>query len=269
MIRRGFPDRRQRGHQHLVAAAAGLVVMVMAAGEPVRGDGPVLPLPEHDREQLSRFLGPGVVGAALPCDPIGDPTTWFPLHARASKFQWTSGPNAGRTEVLALREAKRPIGTQAWRFGLSPVLAGFIVRDAQGGLAMPAVTDTAEGLVIVANPANPFLPANLQPGETRRVDNRIAANYLDDPYDTDYAGRMAGEFTYVGTYRVTVPAGTFPAVLTRLHATGKVGPAHVEDTSWALYAPGVGMVAMVAQEDVAAFWIFHLDTTAGKVLVAQ
>lgn len=263
--------KRQSGKRQLRVAAAGVVTVVFALGfaHAAFADGPVLPLPARDQEQLAQFLGAGVVGTALPCQPIADPTAVFPLQPAARTFQWTSGPNTGKTEVLTLAQTKRPIGTQAWRLGLSPALAGFIVRDTHGGLVMPAVIDTAEGLVVVANPANPFLPANLQPGETRRVDNRIAANYLDDPFDTEYSGRMSGEFTYVGTYQVTVPAGTFTAVLTRLHAKGKVGPAHVEDTSWALYAPGAGMVAMVAQEDVAAFWIYHLDTTAGKVLVSQ
>ena len=79
-----------------------------------------------------------------------------------------------------------------------------------------------------------------------------------------------GPDTVMSTRTVFVdPTGTFPAVLTRHHSTGSVGPASVEDTSWVFFAPGVGIVAMVTQEDVAAFWIYHVDTTTGKVLVSQ
>ena len=72
-----------------------------------------------------------------------------------------------------------------------------------------------------------------------------------------------------GTYRVTVPAGTFNAVLVRVRCEGKVGPAHTQDTAYYFFAPGTGVVAMIMQEDAEAFWIIHIDSTAGKVLTAK
>ena len=51
--------------------------------------------------------------------------------------------------------------------------------------------------------------------------------------------------------------------------TGKVGPAHTEDTAYYFFAPKVGVVAMISQEDVEAYWIIHIDTTTGKVLASQ
>jgi hypothetical protein len=68
---------------------------------------------------------------------------------------------------------------------------------------------------------------------------------------------------------VRVPAGTFPAILFRAKSEGKVGPAHTHDTAYSFFAPGVGLVAMIMQEDVTAFWIFHIDTTTGKVLMVK
>ena len=134
---------------------------------------------------------------------------------------------------------------------------------------MPAVTDTAEGFLILTTPPSQFLPRLLSPGQSKAFTHKIAANYLDNPTDTDHSGSLTGQLTYVGCYQLTVPTGTFPAVLTRHHSTGSVGPASVEDTSWAFFSPGVGIVAMGTQEDVAAFWIYHVDTTTGKVLVSQ
>jgi len=35
-----------------------------------------------------------------------------------------------------------------------------------------------------------------------------------------------------------------------------------------LFAPGVGIVAMVSQEDAEAFWIIHLHSSSGRVLAS-
>ena len=109
----------------------------------------------------------------------------------------------------------------------------------------------------------------MQPGETRSYTQQVQVNYLDDPSDQRYAGSINGTYTYIGTYQVTVPAGTFPAVLFRVKCEGKVGPAHTQNTGYNFFAPGVGMVAMILEEDVTAFWLFNIDSTTGKVLMAQ
>jgi len=46
---------------------------------------------------------------------------------------------------------------------------------------------------------------------------------------------------------------------------GKVGPAEVLYTARYFFTRGVGLVAMLNQEEVSAFWLFHVDTTTGKV----
>jgi hypothetical protein len=109
----------------------------------------------------------------------------------------------------------------------------------------------------------------MKPGETQSFSQKVSVNYLDDPTDQRYSGTLSGTYTYVGTYQVTVPAGTYPAVLFRLKYEGKVGPAHTQDTAYYMFAPGVGVVAMISQEDVEAFWIIHIDSKAGKVLASN
>jgi hypothetical protein len=133
---------------------------------------------------------------------------------------------------------------------------------------MAAVTDVDHDVVVVSKPANPFLLKGMKPGETRSFSQAVAVNYLDDPSRLYYSGTMKGSYTYVGTYEVTVPAGTYPAILVRTKIAGKVGPAHTEDSSYYLFAPQVGVIAMISQEDVEAFWVIHIDTTIGKVLSA-
>jgi len=243
-------------------------VFVLASGV-ARAQGVVLQLSPEDQQRTTALLGPGVVGQALPSQPIGDPQAYFPLHGKARPYVVTSGSHVGKQEMLDLEVAPRPTGAQAWRFQFSPTLAGFIHRTAEGDLNMPAVADANEGLVVISTPANPFISKGMQPGETRTFTQNVSVNYLDDPTDQKYSGALKGTYTYVGTFQVTVPAGVFNAVLFRVKVGGKIGPAHTKDIQYNFFAPGVGVVAMITQEDVAAFWIYHIDTSAGKVLVSQ
>jgi hypothetical protein len=87
--------------------------------------------------------------------------------------------------------------------------------------------------------------------------------------DQEYSGSLTGTYTYVGTYQVEIPAGTYDAILLRLKCTGKVGPAQTQDAAYYFFAPGKGVVAMISQEDATAFWIIHIDTSSGKVLTSK
>jgi len=229
-------------------------------------DGVVLPLPPEDQQELAVRLGSGVVGQALPSSPITSTTQYFPLQERTLTYLVTAGKHAGNLQTLKVAKRDRPSGQLAWRFGISPTLAGFIKQTPEGDLVMPAVTDTDESVVVITTPANPFVLTGMQPGQTRTLSQNVSVNYLDDPTRQDYSGALNASYTYVGTYQVTVPAGTYPAALMRLTYEGKVGPAHTKDTAYYFFAPQVGVVAMVSQEDVEAFWIIHIDSKMGKVL---
>src|ERR1700720_3394080 len=241
-------------------------LLLLASGL-ARAQGVVLPLPPQDQQNITAQLGPGVVGTALPSSPINDPSVYFPLQEKSQQFQVVAGPHAGTVQTLGLWQARRPGGRKAWRFQMTPSLAGFMRETDQGDIIMAALTDSGEGVVVVTTPANPFVPKGMQPGESTSYTQQVSVNYLDDPSDQEYSGSLNGTYTYVGTYQVTVPAGTYEAVLLRLKCEGKVGPAQTHDTAYYFFAPGKGVVAMISQEDATAFWIIHIDTTSGKVLI--
>ena len=245
-------------------AAGALTVLLALMALPASGQ--VLPLPDADRKEIDALLGAGVVGEALPSKPIADPSVYFPLQERTRSYLVTGGDKAGGNQTLGLSKGQRPNGTPAWRLGLSPSQAAFLRQTEGGDLLMPAVTDAGEGVVVVTTPPNPFLLKGMQPGETRTLTQQVAVNYLDDPTRQDYSGTLTAAYTYVGTYRVTVPAGSYDAILVRLRYEGKVGPAHTADTAYYFFAPQAGVVAMIAQEDVEAFWVIHFDNSSGKVL---
>ena len=255
----------------LLRLAAGIVValaFVSSAGQ-ARAQGAVLPLPPDDQQKLAANLGAGVVGAALPSETITSASAYFPLNEKTFVFQVTSGSNTGNTQNLVLKKARRPGGTESWRFNFAPSLAGFLRPTKGGDLIMPAISDVDEGVIVVTTPANPFVLTGMKPGASSSFRQKVAVNYLDDPTKRDWGGRLNATYTYVGTYDVTVPAGTFPSILIRFAYKGKVGPADVVYTAWYFFARDVGLVAMVNLEDVSAFFIYHNDTTTGKVLAVK
>jgi len=244
--------------------------LLLALGQTAAAaDGVVLPLPAKDKEEIVKVLGPNIVGQALPSQAITDASVLFPLKEKTAVFHVTSGDKAGTKQTLRVRKGQRPNGNPAWRFELAPTLAAFINEGSGGDLIMPAVSDTDEGVVVVTTPANPFVLEGMKPGESRPLDQKVSVNYLDNPTDQRYAGELTGTYTHMGNHQVTVPAGSFDALLIRLEYTGKVGPAHTQDTAYYFFAPKLGVVAMISQEDVEAYWIIHIDTTTGKVLVSQ
>jgi hypothetical protein len=201
---------------------------------------------------ISAQLGP-IVGKALPSKPIEDVSTYFPLQERASTYQVTAGPHAGNKQTLGVAKVHRPNGKSAWRFELSPSGTGFIRQTPEGDLMMPSVGDTGEGVVVITAPANPFVIKGMKPGESRSYVQQVQVTALDDPTDQEYSGSPNGTYTYLGTYQVTVPAGTYEAVLFRLKCQGMVGPSQTHDTANYFFAPGKGVVAMISQEDATAF----------------
>src|SRR5277367_3451670 len=150
-----------------------LAIVLLASGY-ARPQGVVLPLPPEDQQRIAALLGPGVVGKALPSEPINDVSTYFPLTSRSLTYQITSGPQAGTSESSEIAKVRRPSGMLAWRFTLSPSLTGYVAQAMDEGLVMPAITDLKEGVVVVATPASPFVPKGMQPGETRSFSQKIS-----------------------------------------------------------------------------------------------
>jgi hypothetical protein len=243
--------------------------LVLLASGSVLAQGIVLPLPAEDQQNIVAHLGSGVVGSALPSLPISEPSVYFPLRERTQKFQVVVGRHPGNIQNLELVNTLRPDGEPAWRFDLSPKLDGFMRENPRGDISMAALIDSGEGVFIVTKPANPFIPKGMEPGETRSYAQHVSVNYLDDPRNERFSGSLSGTYTYLGAYQVTVPAGKFPAVLFRVKCEGRVGPAHTQNTGYNFFAPRVGVIAMILEEDVTAFWLFNIDSTTGKVLISN
>ena len=105
----------------VLTLAGACLLAVVAFHRPLwAADGQVLPLPAEDQRNSPTHLGAGVVGKALPSEPIGDPSEYFPLQERSHSYLVTAGKNAGQTQTLPVAKRNRPGGTLAWRAALSP-----------------------------------------------------------------------------------------------------------------------------------------------------
>ena len=98
---------------------------------------------------------------------------------------------------------------------------------------------------------------------------RFKRAHFDDITNERYSGTLHTNYTYVGTFRVTVPAGSFEAILLRAKVEGRIGPAHTHGASYSFFAPGAGLIAMILQQKVTAFWIYNINSAGGKVLVSK
>jgi hypothetical protein len=139
--------------------------------------------------------------------------------------------------------------------------------DPKGNLLCYASQDNQEGVISRFTPAQPIFLAGIAPGEIRKFTSNISVADLSQPDVETHSGKLDIEFTYLGAYRLRVPAGTIDAVLVRTRLTGEVGPATVQDTIYRFFAKNSGPVAMVETEDVSAVLIYHEKTRVGKVLV--
>ena len=209
-----------------------------------------------------------MVGEPLPSRLIDDPNVLFSFAHIPVTYRFTSGRNKGKSQTLVATKVGRPGGKFVWRVQLAPSLVGFFRQMPNGDIVMPAVEDTGAEALVVSTPANLFISKGMRPGETRRFVQQVSVRYLDDIDNEQWSGKLETDFTYVGTYRTKVPAGTFDAILLRTTVEGKVGPAHTHATSYSLFAPGEGLVAMILQQRITAFWIYNVNGAGGKVLTS-
>ena len=189
-------------------AAVVLLALSLALAGAASAQGPVLPLPAADQQRLDSLLGVGVVGKALPSAPIEDPTHYFPLQEKTPSYKITSGKHVGETQVLNVQKGKRPGGNPAWRFQLSPTLAGFLRNTVEGDLMMTAVTDADEGVVVITTLVH-------ESGAMTVIDNSRQAVYGFDQRVEAFGslGMAASENPLAHTGLVRTKDGTQAATL--------------------------------------------------------
>ena len=254
----------------LVAIAVLAASLIWLCAQTLADDSSSRLLSDEDRQTLNEYLGNGVVG-----DPVQAPALSHGLNDLISlrdgiawRMRVISGKAQGTQQRGSAGLLNRPEGGNAFRFDTGDgrnVLYGQI--DKKGNLICYASQDNQEGVISRFTPAQPIFFADMTPGETRRSRSHVSVADLSEPDAETHSGDLDVEFTYLGAFQLTVPAGAFDAVLFRTRLTGKVGPATVQDTIYRFYAKNSGPVAVVETNDVSALLVYHEKTRIGKVLV--
>ena len=250
----------------LIRTVAGVAVaasLSAAAAEDARAQaGAVVPLSAETRAAAETYL-PGVVGEPVPAFTIG--ADLAALSPGTRTYAVVSGTTKTKVEEHRIVASDRP---GQWRYTVGERTA-FLNEDTGRSLAIVSEKDGDQGVLTRYSPAQPLLIAGMNAGDQHKTTLKVNVYDLDDPKDVEHQGTLDLTLTYVGAYKVTVPAGSFDAALLRWDFKGKIGPASVEDIQVRLVAKDVGMVAAAEKRDVAAFLIYNDKTKVGKVLQAK
>ncbi len=109
----------------------------------------------------------------------------------------------------------------------------------------------------------------LQPGQSVKSSHKVEVYDLSNLNVISHAGSLDVTYSHLGTFRVTVPAGTYDAALVKWSYSGKIGPANIKDSQYRFFAPNVGMVAMIQIRSISALLIYNDHTKRGKLLARQ
>lgn len=230
----------------------------------------MIELPADDRRQIEQYLGKDFLGAAVAAPPIGDVMPFLGLAGDDTTWvnRIVSEPGKGTTRELVFHRLEREGAAASYhvQFGENAWYAGL---DEQGRMNTTATVTAKQGVISRYTPPEPFLRPGMKPGESVRTRIAVDVDDLSNPSRVEHTGTLDLTYSYVGAYTVTVPAGTYDAVLLKWHYEGSVGPASVRDDQYWFFAPGVGPVARIDKQAISAFLFYNDDTRTAGVLVER
>lgn len=250
--------------RHLAAAVGGVLIGLQAA-LPAQAQA----ISADESNAITNLLGPGVLGAAVAANPIADPANLIPLTPATWGFQITGGPNQGATEAHVLQANPQPGPVSQWQYTSGDSTIYALGTAADGSIVSESEQDLSQGVLTRYSPPRPVLTPGMQPGVPQVSTIQVSVYDSSDPSTLTHSGSLNLTLTYLGRYQVTVPAGSYPAALIKWQFNGQVGPATVNDVEYRFFADGVGPVAAIDKQSVAAFLVYNSDTKYGKVLASQ
>lgn len=252
----------QAGTALLLAALA-----MMPPGAAAAEAGPVLALPPADRAAIEHALGRGVLGKPVPAPVIADPAHYLAFAPGVWTYQIRTGAKGHPTEPYRWSHDGRGEQGPRWRYDAGGEETGFVESRADG-VYLTGVREIRDAATTRYAPPEPLLLKGLAPGQERRQRMKVRV-YEDDGPEPAHEGELDVVYRYLGAYRLTVPLGSFDAVVIKSSFAGRVGPAELDDVQYRFFAPGVGPVALMEKREVSAFVLYNLHLDVGKVLVSR
>ena len=153
-----------------------------------------------------------------------------------------------------------------WQYTIEGITELYFQKDSAGDIRTVAEKDLDKAVLSRFTPGDPLIISGLKPGQSIKSKHKVEVFNLSDLKEVTHSGSLDVTYTYVGTYRVTVPNGTYDAALIRWDYTGEVGPATIKDSQYRFLANGAGEVAMTQIRSISALLIYSDHTKRGKLL---
>jgi hypothetical protein len=243
----------------------GLVLAVLVGSTAPLAIAAPIALPDADRTALEQLLGKGVIGDPVEGKPLAPAD--IPLQEGSWTYKVVGGNKKGSTEVDALSQLKRDGTGASWKIVTGPKDLAFIQRSDDDNTDILSEQDTDQGVITRFLPAEPILINGMEPGTSKTMTIGVKVYDLSSPDEVSHTGSLNLEYSYVGAYKVTVPAGSYDAALLKWVYDGSVGPASVKDTQYRFVAKDVGIVASIDKKKISAVLFYHDNSNTGKVLV--
>lgn len=244
-----------------------IAALAVTHGQAFAQAGPVIPLSDADRAQLDTLLGKGVVGEALPSAPLGSVDVYLPPQGQTATYRVvTQGEKKAASETHQSVETTEAAFKPGWHYTIAGVAESYFQKDPSGKVFTVAEKDFDNKVLSRFAPGDPLILPGLQPGQSAKSSLKVNVYDLGDLKKVSHSGSLDVTYTYLGTYRVTVPAGSYDAALVKWSYSGKIGPANIKDSQYRFLAPGAGMVAMIQIRSISAMLIYNDHTKRGKLL---
>ncbi len=243
--------------------------IVLSIGATTANAGSLMPLPEQDRSEIDGSLGEGVLGEAVPAPEITAPGRYLDMNLHSRHYRLRNEDGEESDQPFTLTPIDPEHGNSTWRYQEGDVENGYIEQQPDGSFVLTGVEDVATGAVTRYEPAEPFLLKGMRPGEVRRLRMAVRVYDRSDPSVIAHEGALQVVYRYLGAYRLTLPAGTFDAVVMKSSFNGNVGPARLEDTQYRFFASGAGLVASIERRDVSAFLLYNAHMKETKLLAPE
>ena len=229
--------------------------------------GPAIPLSDADRRELDMLLGKGVVGEALPSAALADVDSYLPPENKTISYRVvTQGDKKATTETHEVEQTTDAAFAPGWHYSIAGVGEMYFQKDASGKVYSVAEKDLDNKVLSRFTPGDPLILSGLQPGQSVISSHKVEVYDLSNLNKVSHSGSLDVVYTYLGTYRVTVPAGAYDAALVKWDYSGKIGPAAIKDSQYRFLAKGAGMVAMIQIRSISAMLIYNDHTKRGKLL---
>ena len=253
-------------HLRLVSRSlAGTMILMLAVCGNAMADS-VVALPAADKAQLEALLGEAVVGEALPSPPLSTIDTYMPRKGASISYQVLEAKKPATTETHKVEDATEPAYSPGWRYTIEGVGAQYFMPGSNGGVDIAAEQDLDHKVLSRFAPGEPLIVPGLKAGESKSSTLKVSVYDMSDLNKVTHSGSLDVVYTYIGTYRVKVPAGAYDAALIRWDYSGKVGPATIKDSQYRFLAPKAGMVAMIQIRSISAMLVYNDHTKRGKLL---